>query len=83
MLHRLFVVGFSLVLLAGCTLTDVASPPEIRTAVETYPTQEECEQVTGKTCSFAMCDYIPDGQTYEEACGRGFKKGWTPMNNPE
>ena len=43
---------------------------------EVFVTKTECESKTGKTCSFQRCDYIPEGVTYEEACGKDFKKGW-------
>ncbi|GEM_PF-1503413 len=39
-------------------------------------TQEECEGKTKKSCVFQTCDYIPTGKTFEEVCGKDFKKGW-------
>jgi hypothetical protein len=45
-----------------------------------YASQEECEAKTGKTCGFAMCDVVPEGKTFEETCGKGFKAGWRPKN---
>lgn len=50
------------------------------TAAGVYQTQEECESATGQKCSFVMCDYIPEGKTFEEVCGVGFKKGWQSIN---
>lgn len=47
---------------------------------KTFLTKEECEKVTETTCSFAMCDYVPEGKTFEEVCGKDFKKGWKPNN---
>ena len=44
-----------------------------------FVSQEECEQKTGKTCSLQMCDYVPPGKTFEEVCGKDFKKGWVPQ----
>jgi hypothetical protein len=26
-----------------------------------------------------MCDYIPEGKTFEEVCGENFEPGWTPV----
>lgn len=41
-----------------------------------YKTKQECEQQSGKKCSGPQqCDYIPEGKTLEEVCGRGFFKG--------
>lgn len=48
-------------------------------ATKTYETQEECQQATQKTCAIIMCDLIPAGMTFEEACGIGFKPGWAPL----
>ncbi|HZX20541.1 MAG TPA: hypothetical protein VFF13_06015 [archaeon] len=45
-------------------------------APTTYTTQAECEQTENCECLFVMCDYIPEGKTFEETCGIGFKKGW-------
>ncbi len=44
-----------------------------------FVSQEECEQSTGKPCTFQMCDYVPAGKTFEEVCGKDFKKGWVPI----
>ena len=41
-----------------------------------FATQEECEKTTGRPCNFQMCDYVPEGKTFEEVCGKDFKKGW-------
>jgi len=46
-----------------------------------FISQEECEQQTGSSCSFQMCDYIPSGKTFEEVCGKDFKKGWVPVSD--
>lgn len=43
--------------------------------------QEECEQKTNKSCHFQNCDFIPLGKTFEETCGKDFKKGWVPKNS--
>lgn len=48
-----------------------------------FDSQEECQQKTGKSCTFIykMCDYIPRGKTFEEVCGKNFRKfGWYPEN---
>lgn len=47
-----------------------------------FVSQEECEQKTGKPCSFQMCDDVPHGKTLEEVCGKDFKKGWMPVFSP-
>lgn len=44
--------------------------------IQAYSTQEACEQASGKSCSFSMCDYAPEGKTLDEVCGKGPKKGW-------
>lgn len=66
--------------------------PTPQTQQTVYASQEECEQTTGKSCSFQMCDNIPPGKTFEEVCGKNFKSGWvanptasgssTPSNQP-
>lgn len=48
--------------------------------IKTFPTQQECEQTTGKQCDFKTCDFIPKGKTYEEVCGQNFRKGWQSVN---
>ena|SRR3989344_8871680 len=45
-----------------------------------YASQDECEAKTGKTCSFYMCDVVPEGKTFEETCGKGFKASWKPKS---
>src|SRR3989344_3002538 len=45
-----------------------------------YASQGECEAKTGKTCGFFMCDVVPEGKTFEETCGKGFKAGWKPKS---
>ncbi|MFH1664186.1 MAG: FKBP-type peptidyl-prolyl cis-trans isomerase [archaeon] len=45
-----------------------------------YSTQEECEEKNDCECNFVMCDYIPEGKTFEEVCGKGFEKGWKCVN---
>ncbi|MDO8590571.1 MAG: hypothetical protein Q7R65_01185 [bacterium] len=47
-----------------------------------FASQEECEQKTGKSCTFQMCDYVPPGKTFEEVCGKDFKKGWVSTTSP-
>lgn len=46
-----------------------------------FYSQEECEQKTGKSCDFQTCDFIPSGKTFEETCGKDFKKGWIPKRS--
>jgi len=50
--------------------------PTSQTQQVVFASQEDCEQKTGKSCTFQMCDYIPPGKTFEEVCGKDFKKGW-------
>ncbi|MFA4937156.1 MAG: hypothetical protein WC575_02625 [Patescibacteria group bacterium] len=78
-------VLFILFIAAGCSVLlekqyqNKESPDAVRIAPQTYLSQEECEQATGKSCGIAMCDVIPEGKTFEEVCGRGFRSGWQPM----
>jgi len=45
-----------------------------------FATREECETVTRKSCNAPACDFIPPEKSLEEACGKGFRKGWwTPI----
>jgi len=41
-----------------------------------FTSKQECEKVTGCACTLLMCDYVPSGKTFEEVCGKDFKKGW-------
>jgi len=54
----------------------LANLPTLPRALQTYSTQEECEAKASCTCAFVQCDYIPPGKTFEEVCGKDFKKGW-------
>ncbi|MEK7147235.1 MAG: hypothetical protein AAB772_03215 [Patescibacteria group bacterium] len=56
------------------------STPKIPEPSKSFPTQQECEQTTKKQCGFKTCDFIPKGKTYEEVCGKDFRKGWVPIN---
>lgn len=58
-----------------------SSNEEVEPDVTFYKTKQECEQQSGKKCSGPFqCDYIPEGKTFEEVCGRGFFKGaYTPI----
>ena len=48
-------------------------------AQEVFFYKEECEQKTGKSCSFHNCALDSSGKkTFEEVCGKDFKKGWIP-----
>ncbi|MEK7180813.1 MAG: hypothetical protein AAB738_00565 [Patescibacteria group bacterium] len=48
---------------------------------EVFKTQGDCETKTGKPCHNQACDYVPPGKTFEEVCGKDFKKGWVPILN--
>ena len=56
-------------------LIKTTPPPNSNTV---YNTQEQCEKETDKICAFQNCDYIPQGKSSEEVCGKDFKKGWVP-----
>ncbi len=43
---------------------------------EVFKSQEACEEKMNAKCSVQMCDYVPKGKTFEEVCGKDFKKGW-------
>lgn len=62
-------------------ITNVLTKPSPSPAVKTYETQNECESTTGKSCTILMCDVVPEGKTFEEACGIGFKTGWAPTKS--
>mgnify|MGYP000999304566 CR=1 FL=1 len=49
------------------------------TSTKFFRSQDECEQVSGESCRGPiMCDYVPNGRSLEEACGKGYFKGaWT------
>jgi len=47
----------------------------LKQAPLSYPTKEACESAEKYQCDFVMCDVIPEGKTFEEMCGKGFKKG--------
>ena len=55
------------------TVDRTLTPPAQQTV---FVSQEECEQKTGESCNFQICDYVPPGKTFEEVCGKDFKKGW-------
>lgn len=48
-----------------------------------FISREECEQKTGKPCVNRACDYVPSGKTFEEVCGKDFKKGWVVKSSIE
>ncbi|MFH1656355.1 MAG: hypothetical protein ABH956_01110 [Candidatus Nealsonbacteria bacterium] len=47
---------------------------------QTFSTKEECEEKMDCECSFFMCDYVPEGKTFEEVCGE-VGKGWRCVSN--
>lgn len=51
-------------------------------APSVFPSQEECERATDKSCNFLRCHYKGGWQTVDMVCGRGFKEGWTPTSKP-
>lgn len=82
--HLILIVGVVLVGIVGIMYFALKNN-QIKitdyTTSTVYRTQEECEQATGKTCDFQNCDYVPEGKTFEEVCGKDFKKGWSPIEN--
>ena len=75
---NIFIALFTLLVIGivGYFVSIRNQTPTPQTQQIVFASQEECEQKTGKSCSFQMCDYIPPGKTFEEACGKDFKKGW-------
>ena len=67
-------------IIAYFILVKSSAPPPPATQV-VFVSQEECELQTGNSCDFQMCDYIPLGKTFEEVCGKDFKKGWVPVSD--
>jgi hypothetical protein len=63
----------TLFLLNACTLTE---PTIIKDAPPSFLTEEMCYQSGCEQCGYAMCDYVPEGKTFEEVCGKNFQKGW-------
>ncbi len=68
--------------LAGCiaqvtdapkTITDKS--PVAGDGACSFLTQTECEKDPKCKVSFWMCDYVPEGKTFEEVCPNG-GKGW-------
>jgi len=58
-----------LIILASCS-------SQVKQAPKAYPTKESCESTEKCVCDFATCDYLPGDKTFDEVCGKGFKKGW-------
>lgn len=77
-MNNLFFRLAVLIVTANLTFCAMASTEESSKTETIYPTQEECQQKTGKFCHFRTCDYIPPGKTLEEICGKNFTKGWIP-----
>ncbi len=82
-MHKQLIIGL---LVAGCLIAAAAfvllsrgGAPVIVDAPPSYASEDECKKSTGASaCSFVMCDLIPEGKTFEETCGRGFRPGWQP-----
>ena len=47
--------------------------------IKTFAEKEICQKESERPCRFVMCDYVPTGKTFEETCGKDFKKGWSPI----
>ena len=79
MSQKSIFIGIIIILVVGVAgyfafVKNQTPTPQVQQTV--FASQEECEQTTGKSCSFQMCDYVPPGKTFEEVCGKNFKKGW-------
>ena len=66
------------ILIAGMYFLCVSSGSGSAAGNEVFDSQQECEQITELRCGYQMCDYIPEGKTFDEVCGRNFKEGWAP-----
>lgn len=71
----LVIIGVVVVIVLAVTNQAGFLPPPVLPQV--FTSQTECESATGKKCSFSMCDYVPEGKTFEEVCG-GVGKQWLP-----
>ncbi|MBI2343440.1 MAG: hypothetical protein HYV02_03765 [Deltaproteobacteria bacterium] len=80
---NIFFILFTILVIGvfGCFAFIKNQTPTPQTQQDVFFSQEECEQKTGKTCSLQMCDYVPPGKTFEEVCGKDFKKGWVPQTS--
>jgi len=74
---KILAITLFILTLAGCRYEVSADLSERKV----YTSQKECERQTGKICDFQMCDYVPEGKTIEEVCGKNFQKGWTVRLN--
>jgi len=45
-----------------------------------FETEAECEEASGKSCEPWMCDFVPEGKTFEEVCPDG-SIGWSPVQD--
>lgn len=62
---------FTTIFLASCT-----SNPQEPATTTVFLAEEACIKTGCNNCDFITCDYVPKGQTFEEACGKNFRKGW-------
>lgn len=72
------------VVLIGFAFFVVSSQSTVPSSVpgsDGYATREACEMATHQVCDAVLCDYIPEGMTYEEVCGEGFSPYWLPTSN--
>lgn len=75
------IIILVIVIVAGVVLiVNVGNNSSQTVSLQTYASQIECESATGKECSFSVCDYVPEGKTFEEVCG-GIGKQWLPSSN--
>jgi hypothetical protein len=56
--------------------TSTSPSTTISDPVRAYDTKEECEEDGDCSCAIVNCDLIPEGTTFEEACGKNFQEGW-------
>lgn len=83
--QKIFIAFFAVLVIGiiGYFVLVKNQTPTSQTQQTVFASQEECEQKTAKSCSFQMCDYVPSGKTFEEVCGKDFKKGWTPNTSAQ
>lgn len=74
----LICICLIIVLGIGYWIRNQEISPSQNSSLIIYTTQDECENETGETCVFNYgCDYIPNGRTVEEVCGKNtVGKGW-------
>lgn len=65
-------IAFTMFAVTGCT----TNPPEATLPITVFLNEEACINAGCWSCDFITCDYVPEGKSFEEACGKNFRKGW-------